>query len=145
LSLSQSSKLIDNPIIISTCNIDNSWGNYKLRELHSEYLNVTNHLYFIDFGGGGLNLKHHNFETGITTSIAKNRILLTYTQERFINDILSNSIEFSPVMDSILTFIRESIIAHAKDNNISNNKYLKIIQTGKIRQYYYIGLVESII
>lgn len=146
LSLSKLSKSIENPIIISTSNIDNSWGSYKIRELYSEYMNITNHLYFIDFGGGGINLKYHNYETGISTSIAKNRILLTYTQERFINEILNNAIEYSPVYESVINFIHNNIITHAKDNNISNDKYyLKIVQTGKIRQYAHIGNLESIV
>jgi hypothetical protein len=140
------SKLIDNPIIISTSNIDNSWSIIKLQELHSVYRDTTSHLFFIDFGGGGINLKYHNLESKETRTIAKNRMLLTYGQDKFINEVLNDTMKDSPIFESMITFISNSIIAFAKDNDIINDKYyLKIIQTGKARQYAYLGHSEPTI
>ena len=134
------SKLIDNPIIISTSNIDNSWSIIKLQELYSDYLDTTRHLFFIDFGGGGINLKYHNLESKETRTIDKNRMLLSYGQDKFINEVLNDTMKDTPIFESMITFISNSIIAFAKDNDIINDKYyLKIIQTGKARQYAYLG------
>jgi hypothetical protein len=149
IKLSELSKSITNPIIISIDNIDNSWSNVKLNELYGIYKNVTTYLYFIDFGGGGINLKIHNYDTNITTSIAKYRVLLTYGQEKFINEILNKTIKETSMFESIIEFIQNNIITYSLQNNININNddkyYLKIIQTGKSRQFAYIQSIEPII
>jgi hypothetical protein len=73
-------------------------------------------------------------------------MLLTYGQDKFINEVLNDTMKDTPIFESMITFISNSIIAFAKDNDIINDKYyLKIIQTGKARQYAYLGHSEPTI
>ena len=53
------------------------------------------------------------------------------------------------MFESIIEFIQNNIITYSLQNNINSNNddkyYLKIIQTGKSRQFAYIQSIEPII